>query len=124
MRPDNCSATNVRQKHGADLLSVQLGMDTSEHLEPHPPSWNVYNGAHIATITKLAQCVLNPDGVVVIVHSGNILHSTQIFDAFGGEDSVWAMPETITIWNDTPRYVRAGRRMVSEVVDVHVLHCW
>lgn len=126
VRPDNSSAAiNVRHKHGADLLFVQLGTDTSDYLEPQPPSWNVYTSAHLSSITKLAKCVLNhPDGVVVVVHSGNMLHATKIFDAFDGEDPIWAMPETITIWNDTPRYVRAGRRMVSEVVDVHVLHCW
>ena len=124
VRADICSGDiDVPVKHGADLLFVQLGTDTSEHLEQHVPSWNIYNQEHIQTVEKLAQCVLNPDGVVVIVHNGGILHSTAILDTFGADGAPWALPETITIWNDTPHYVKAGRRMVSEVVDVHLVHC-
>ena len=100
----------------AALFVVQLGTGTTSPGEDAPPPWNVADYKDLESIEKLAFCIVAPDGVVAIAHSGSITSSVSIYDSFP-KDSVWSTSESFTIVHDHPRY-RKGVKTVS----AHSIH--
>ena len=105
------------KEDGADLFIVIMGTNTCGKGKNEIPPWNTFRHDHLALIETIARSILNPEGVVVIVHGAAMAQSKLVYDAFRAPDMLeWRPPETFTVWNDTPRYKQKGAKQVSEVV--------